>query len=274
LSSCDEVADINRRHWEWAVRTGVGFTVPWLALDPGLLKRYGAGELAVPPRPLQEIYPAHLLAHAEGADVLCLAAGGGQQSAAFSLLGARVTVFDLTEAQLAGDRAAAAHYGYAVTTIQGDMRDLSGLHASSFDLVYQANSMAWIPDIRPVYAGVARILRPGGLYRTEFTNPQAEFADWQSWDGQGYRVGVPYAETRVVEQVTADAPESIQFRHHMSDIFNGLIELGFSIQEVRDSPHYFRRGAEPAPGTWDHWLLYFGGFAILARKQDAPTSAS
>ena len=41
-------------------------------------------------------------------DVLCLAAGGGQQSVAFALLGANVTVFDLSETQLEHDRLAAA----------------------------------------------------------------------------------------------------------------------------------------------------------------------
>jgi ubiquinone/menaquinone biosynthesis C-methylase UbiE len=255
------------------VDTGVGFTVPWLNLDPALLRQYAAGELEAVPRQLLDIYPACVLAGAEGANVLCLAAGGGQQSAVFSLLGARVTVFDLTEAQLAGDRVAAAHYGYTITTIQGDMRDLSELADASFDLVYQANSMSWIPDAQPVYSGVARILQPGGLYRVEFTNPQAEFADWDSWDGQGYRLGVPYAQKRVTERIAEDAPESVQFRHHMGEIFNGLLEAGLSIELVQDSPHYFRQDAGPAPSTWEHWLLYFGGFAILARKPDAPATA-
>lgn len=40
------------------------------------------------------IYPAGLLADIDGKDVLCLASGGGQQSAVFSLLGAKVTVVD------------------------------------------------------------------------------------------------------------------------------------------------------------------------------------
>ena len=40
--------------------------------------------------------------------VLCLAGGGGQQSAAFAVLGARVTVVDLSAAQLERDRQVAA----------------------------------------------------------------------------------------------------------------------------------------------------------------------
>ena len=44
-----------------------------------------------------------------GDRVLCLAGGGGQQSVIYSLLGADVTVFDLTPEQLDRDRAAARH---------------------------------------------------------------------------------------------------------------------------------------------------------------------
>ncbi len=52
----------------------------------------------------------------------------------------------------------------------------------------------------------------------------------------------------------------------MGDIFNGLLEVGFSIQQVQDSPHYFQQDPEAPSGEWDHWLMYVGGFAIVARK--------
>ena len=264
----DDIAAVNERHWEWAVKKRAGCTVPWLDLDPTLLRQHASGELETAPEPLDEIYPADVFANAEGKDVLCLATGGGQQSAVFGLLGARVTVFDLTQGQLEGDRRAAAHYGYELTTVQGDMRNLSLLADDSFDLVYQGNSMAWVPDVRQVYLGVVRVLRAGGTYRVDFTNPATEFVDWNGWDGESYRVTVPYAETERVEQSGGDGPDSIQFRHHMSDIFNGLLELGLSIQQVQDSPHYFRRSRAVRPGSWDHSLKYLGGFAIVARKAD------
>lgn len=80
-----------------------------------------------------------------GKAVLCLAAGGGQQTAVFGLLGANMTVVDLTEGQLAGDETAAAHYGYPITTVQADMRDLSALPQQAFDRVFQADSTASVP---------------------------------------------------------------------------------------------------------------------------------
>jgi len=263
----DEIGTANKRHWERMVQEGCGFTQPWLNLDRALIRQYVHGQLDPVPGPLIEIYPAHLLADVEGQDVLCLASGGGQQSAVFGLLGARVTVVDLAEGQLEGDRVAAAHYGYEVTAICADMRDLCCLGDESFALVYQAPSMAYVPDVRPVYAEVARVLRADGLYRVCFTNPATEFVDWNSWDGDGYRITLPYAER--VERPAGDGlVGSMQFRHYMADIFDGLLTVGLSIQQVQDDPQYYlRQNAEAQPGSWEHWLTYVGAFAIVARKR-------
>ena len=266
MSNLDEIAAVNQRHWESAVTRAVGFTLPWLDLDPAMLRLYANGELETVPEWLDGIYPHYVLAEAEGKDMLCLAAGGGQQSAVFGLLGARLTVLDLTEGQLDGDRKAADHYGYDVTTLQGDMRDLERLVDQSFDLVYQGNSMSWVPDVRQVYLEVVRVLRTGGTYRVDFANPATEFVDWDSSDAAGYRITAPYAETERIEQSDGSAPGSFQFRHHMRDIFNGLLELGMSIRTVQDSPHYFRQDTEVHPGSWDHWQRYVGGFAIVAKR--------
>ena len=242
------------------VREGCGYTQPWLELDRALIQSYARGELTSVPESLVEMYPAGLLSGVEGRDVLCLASGGGQQSAVFALLGARVTVADLSESQLDGDRRAAAHYGYQVTTVRADMRDLSALGGESFDLVYQAPSMAYVPDVRRVYVGVRKLLRAGGTYRVEFTNPAAEFVDHEDWDGKGYRVTKPYDE-----RMRRREDGVIEFRHHLKDIFNGLVEAGFSIQRVEEAPRHRRQDADAKPGSWEHWLTYFAPFAVVAR---------
>ena len=92
-------------------------------------------------------------------------AAGGQQSAAFALLGARVTVLDFCTTQLERDQQAAAHYGTEVTAVEGDMRDLSCFADDSFDIVWHAHSLNFIPDPRPVFDEVARVLRADGRYR-------------------------------------------------------------------------------------------------------------
>jgi hypothetical protein len=109
-------------------------------------------------------------------------------------------------------------------------------------------------------------LKPDGLYRVCFTNPATEFVDWNSWDGEGYRITRPYSE-RMERSEENGAEGSVQFRHSMADIFNGLVAIGFFIQHVEDSPQYYaQQNAGAQPGSWDHWLTYVGGFAIVARK--------
>ena len=259
MNGRDYVAVANRRLWEEEVKKGCGYTIPWLDLDVDLLHRYAGGELESLPEPLDCLSPPSVFAGVEGKDVLCLAAGGGQQSAVFSLLEAKVTVVDLAEGQLKGDRRSAEHYGYEVTTLHADMRDLSCIAGGSFDLVYQAPSLAYIPHLHEVYAGVSRVLRPGGLYRAQYHQPAIFFA---GWDGEGYRITEPYAE-RVLRREDG----GIEFRHYMDDIFGGLIDVGLSIRQVVDEGRRREPDPEAPPGSWEHQDAYVGGgFVIVAAK--------
>jgi SAM-dependent methyltransferase len=254
----DEIAAINQPYWE---RVAAEEYRPTLDLDPTPLRDYGAGRTQQPPaRLVEEMYPADLLAGVAGKDVLCLAAGGGHQTAFFGLLGARVTSVDLAEGELEHDRTAAAYYGYEVKTLQADMRDLSELEEESFDLVW-ATAMAYVPDCREVYAQVARVLRPRGLYRPDFMNPAVEFAH-EEWDGVGYRIVRPYAE-----RVRHTPGGAIEFRHYLRDIFGGLLAAGFAIQRVEEEPDFEEQDPTLEPGTFGHSLKYLPGFIVVARKE-------
>lgn len=260
MKNLDEIALANRRLWEKEVEQGGGYTVPWLDLDVAELQSYARGDLATLPEPLTCLYPDHIFDDVSGREVLCLASGGGQQSAVFGLLGARVTVADLTEGQLAGDRRAAAHYGYDVATVQCDMRDMSSLKEASFDLVYQANSTAYIPDIRVLYSGVHRVLKPGGRYRVCLSQPAVHH---MTWNGKTYCIAEPYAG-----KVHRRDDGGIEFRHYMDEIFNGLIEYALSIRSVHEAPYaHLPHYQKVTPGTWNHERAFVAGeFVIIAEK--------
>ncbi len=132
----DEIARHNEARWDELAKAGVRYSLPYLDLTP---------ESA-----LEAVDLMGMIDEIEDKEVLCLAGGGGQQSAAFALLGANVTVFDLSETQLQRDRDTATHYGTTVTTVHGDMRDLSAFTDDSFDVVYNAHSLTFVPDSRPV----------------------------------------------------------------------------------------------------------------------------
>src|ERR671914_2945899 len=119
----DEVAAFNQARWRALAEADALFTRPALNLDEASARA--------------KVDPDGWLGPLEGRRVLCLAGGGGQQSVAFALLGAEVTVVDLSEAQLQRDREAAAHYNVTVEAVQADMRDLSPFADATFDLVWQ-----------------------------------------------------------------------------------------------------------------------------------------
>lgn len=254
----DEAARVNQTHWEKMVAEGCGYCLPWLTLDRKQIEHL----LSMPAELLEEpydcLYPAEIFSDVDGRDVLCLASGGGQQSAVFGLLGANVTVVDLAAGQLTGDEKAAAHYGYPVKTIQADMRDLLELADGSFDLVYQANSIGYVPDPRPVFQEVTRVLRPKGRYRVVFGNPATAFMEW---DGGHYIVGKPYNEP------SNHRDTAIDYRHTLEMIFTGIIAAGLRLEQVIDAP-YTRQDADNfEPGSWNHERSFVGGeFVVVARK--------
>jgi SAM-dependent methyltransferase len=140
------------------------------------------------------------------------------------------------------------------------MRDLSAMPRQAFDLVFHADSLAYIPDLRQVYGQVAQVLRPGGLYRVKHSQPAVHRT---AWNGAAYEIAAPYAET-----IQRRDDGGIEFRHRMDDIFNGLLENGFDLLRVVEAPHYLQSFTEAEPGSWGHETRYVaGGFAIVAQKQ-------
>ena len=97
-----------------------------------------------------------------GQRVLCLAAGGGRQSALYAAAGGIVSVVDISPAMLELDRQVAAERGLEVRTVQTSMEDLAMFRDAEFDLVIQPVSTCYVPQIAPVYREVARVLRAGG----------------------------------------------------------------------------------------------------------------
>ncbi|MCJ7532099.1 MAG: class I SAM-dependent methyltransferase [Anaerolineales bacterium] len=106
-----------------------------------------------------------------GLDTLCLASGGGQQGPLLAAAGARVTVLDNSPRQLAQDRFVAERDRLTITTVEGDMRDLSMFPDQSFGLVVHPVSNLFVPDVRPVWREAFRVLRHGGVLLAGFNNP-------------------------------------------------------------------------------------------------------
>ncbi len=103
----DDIARYNTQRWKALNDVNALFTRPALHLDVSSAR--------------QRIDSEGRFGDLTGKRVLCLASGGGQQSACFGLLGAQVTVMDLSAEQLQRDREVADHYQFAIMIEQGDM---------------------------------------------------------------------------------------------------------------------------------------------------------
>ena len=247
----DDIARYNQERWEELARAGIGFSRPKLHLDEALAR--------------DTVDPEGVVGDVAGKDVLGVAAGGGQQSAAFGLLGANVTILDFCATQLERDREAAEHYGLEITTVQGDMRDLSCFADGSFDLVWQAHSLNFVPDKERVFDEAARVLRPGGLYRVELTNPFIHgIGDglWEtSWNGRGYPLARPYVDGEVTSEdphwdfedqqgVVQRIRGPREFRHTLGSVMSGLIQRDFTILGLWED---LTGDINAEPGTWEHF---------------------
>jgi 2-polyprenyl-3-methyl-5-hydroxy-6-metoxy-1,4-benzoquinol methylase len=248
----DDVAKYNIERWAALAQAEAVFTRPRLDLTPADTRALAGGD--------------NRLGDVAGKRVLCLAGGGGQQSVAFALLGADVTVADLSVEQLQRDEEAAAHYNLHVTTVQADMRDLFALAAASFDVVYQPYSINFVPDARVVFREVARVLQVGGVYHFTCANPFTGGLVANAWNGTGYPLQQPYvdgAELTYVDEpwvFGGAAPQQPvnkpkEYRHTLSRVINGLVEHGFVLLHVSDYSD-FTPNPNAEPGTWAHFVSF------------------
>ena len=82
-----------------------------------------------------------------GKQVLCLAAGGGRQSAIYAATGAQVTVVDISPAMLELDREVAAERGLDIRVVETSMDDLAMFPNEAFDIVIHPVSTCYLPSI-------------------------------------------------------------------------------------------------------------------------------
>jgi ubiquinone/menaquinone biosynthesis C-methylase UbiE len=247
----DEIAEYNKKRWKALANADALFTQAKFDLDI-----VSAKEL---------IDPHDRFGDVTGKQVLCLAGGGGQQSAAFALLGAKVTAFDISAEQLEHDRKVAGHYDVGIKTVEGDMRDLAEFEKDSFDIVHHPYSINFVPDTGEVFREVSRVLKKGGLYQVSFANPFVMGIKQDNWNGEGYILKEPYlsgAEISYPDQVwvydqseNKPIPQPKEYRHYLSDVMNNLIENGFIIRFVSDNDS-MNPDSNAEPASWDHFVSF------------------
>lgn len=225
-----DVLGYNRQAWDKAVERGSEWTIP---VGPEVIAAARSGEWRIILTPEKPVPRAWFPADLAGVDLLCLASGGGQQGPVLAAAGARVTVFDNSPRQLARDRMVAKREGLALTTVQGDMADLSVFAAGSFDLIVHPVSNVFAPEVRPVWREAYRVLRPGGALLAGFNNPASYIFDMHLADEGILQVRhkLPYSDLTSItveeRQSYLDDLQPVEFSHTLEDQIGGQLDAGF-----------------------------------------------
>ncbi|MBK9926493.1 MAG: class I SAM-dependent methyltransferase [Anaerolineales bacterium] len=230
-----DIRSYNREAWNREVEGGESrWTKPF---DSEIIARARKGEFSILlteniPVPRRWFPPLH------GADVLCLASGGGQQGPVLAAAGANVTVFDNSPAQLKQDQLVAEREALLIRTVEGDAADLSMFADESFDLVFNPCSTVFMQDVRAVWKECSRVLRPGGILMTGSMNPIHYIFDLFKMDEGVLEVThqIPYSDLTSLpkedldEQLEKGLP--VEFGHSLTDLLGGQMDVGLVVTDM------------------------------------------
>ena len=166
-----------------------------------------------------------------GKRVLGLAAGGGQQMAILSALGARCTLLDISKAQLASDRIVSDREGYKIQLVQGDMAEPLPFEDGSFDMVVNPVSNHYVEEVDPVFKEVFRVLAPGGTFLAGLdTGIVWAFEP----DGGGLVHKLPFnpMKDRELRKELFLENEAYVFSHTLEEQIGGQLRAGFVLKEI------------------------------------------
>ena len=167
----------------------------------------------------------------DGARILGLACGGGQQMPVFAALGAQCSVLDYSLKQLESERMVAEREGYDIDIVRADMSKPLPFEDGSFDMIFHPVSNCYIEEVLPLWRECFRVLRPGGVLLSGLDN--------------GMNFIVSDDETRIVHKLPFNPlrdpalrelllknDDGFQFSHTLEEQIRGQIQAGFVIKDL------------------------------------------
>jgi SAM-dependent methyltransferase len=225
------VRKYNQYAWDRQVDKNNPFTIP---VSPEVIAETRQGKYALYLTETKPV-PREWFPPFQGLKILGLACGGGQQGPIFAALGADITIFDNSPAQLERDRLVAAREGLAIKTVEGDMRDLSAFTDEMFDLVFHPVSNVFCPEVRPVWQEAFRVLRNGGILLAGSANPIYYMIGTHADEQESLQIkySIPYSDLKSMDsedlEICIEEATPLEFGHSLTDLLGGQIDAGFAI---------------------------------------------
>jgi len=207
-----------------------------------------------------------------GRRVLCLAAGGGLQSALCAAAGAEVTVVDVSRGMLDRDESVAREHGLRVRVLELDMRRLVGVESGCYDVVIHPVSTCYVPEVEPVFCEVARVMRTGGVYISQHKQPGSQQASARPL-AEGYVLVEPCVSARPLAPLIGEwrhrESEMTEFVHPLERLIGGLCRAGFVVEDLVEP---FHGDTQAVAGSFEHRSAFVPPFVkIKARRRSEPS---
>lgn len=225
-----DITKHNSSAWNRKVETGGNYTRP---VSKEEIEKSKAGEWAITVTTTRPVPRSWFPESLEGAKILCLASGGGQQGPILAAAGADVTVVDISEKQLEQDQFVANRDGLDLQTIQGNMADLHFFGDNVFDMIVHPVSNVFIDSVLPVWKEASRVLKEGGIMIAGITNPLLYIFDDEEEERGNLIVKhqIPYSDLKVLSKEKLAEFERtkrpLEFGHSLEDQIQGQIDAGF-----------------------------------------------
>ena len=236
MKSSISYTKINSAMWdEWAA-SGGDWSIP-ISHEDFVKAKDGIFEIFLTPC---KSVPRDWFISMNGAKVLGLASGGGQQCPVFVAQNADVTIFDYSEKQLELEKIVAAREGYSIKTIKGDMSKPLPFEDETFDMIFHPVSNCYVQDVEHVWRECYRVLKKGGVLLSGFTNPLLYlFGDGEEQlqvvNKLPYNGLIQAAEAEIADLIKTGG---VQFSHSLETQIGGQLKAGFTLKEMYEDHHH------------------------------------
>jgi len=228
-----DIFEYNRESWNQQSTSGAS---RWCEpVDPDTIAAARNGSWSVILTPTRTV-PESWFGGVNGARVLCLASGGGQQAPILAAAGANVVSFDASDEQLAKDAAVAEREGLSIRCERGDMADLSRFADGTFDLIFHPVSNVFARDVRSVWRECHRVLNDDGRLLAGFMNPCFFLFDHEHIEQGGplqVAFTLPFADIEDLPEAQLEARikagEAMEFSHSLDAQIGGQLDAGFML---------------------------------------------
>lgn len=228
----------NKKAWEY---NAYEFWVTHSGTPEESAKKLKAG-----PSPRFQRYAQYFDAF-EGVKVANICGSCGKQAIPLSLLGADVTIFDISEDNKRYALETAAHAGASIVFEVGDVLEIDmSKYGQAFDVVFmEGGILHYFHDINQFIAIMRALLKPGGKMILSDFHPFMKISDCLNFE----QPTMSYFSTEVFEGEMAHArffdkdirermPKCSYRKYTMSEIINAVIGSGFELKRFDEHPSW------------------------------------